>query len=170
MAAGEEYQFRKDGGKIHINMGEMAAEMARLTEYEVPVRSDAFPLLLCAGERRTHTANTAIRNPEWMKSNNPTALSIHPEDASAIGLGDASRARLVTKRGEAEVLIAHDDRMKKGTLSLPNGLGLKYPNAAGERVAFGVSPNDLTDIEDRDPFAGTPWHKHVRARLEPIAS
>ena len=80
------------------------------------------------------------------------------------------RARLVTKGGEAEVLIAHDDRMKKGTLSLPNGLGLKYPNAAGKRVAFGVAPNDLTDIEDRDPFAGTPWHKHVRARLEPIAS
>ena len=105
-----------------------------------------------------------------MKSNNPTALSIHPEDANAIGLGDASRARLVTKRGEAEVLIAHDDRMKKGTLSLPNGLGLKYPDASGKRTAFGVAPNDLTDIDDRDPFAGTPWHKHVRARLEPLAS
>ena len=103
-------------------------------------------------------------------ANNPTALSIHPEDASAIGLGDASRARLVTKRGEAEVLIAHDDRMKKGTLSLPNGLGLKYPDASGKRVVFGVSPNDLTDIDNRDPFAGTPWHKHVRARLEPLAS
>ncbi len=169
-ASEEEYQFRKGDGKVQINMGEMVAEMARLTEYEVPKRTDAYPLLLCAGERRTHTANTAIRNPAWMKSNNPTALSIHPEDANAIGLGDASRARLVTKRGEAEVLIAHDDRMKKGTLSLPNGLGLKYPDASGKRVAFGVSPNDLTDIEDRDPFAGTPWHKHVRARLEPLAS
>jgi len=27
---------------------------------------------------------------------------------------------------------------------------------------------ELTDAGDRDPFVGTPWHKHVAARLEPI--
>jgi formate dehydrogenase len=29
-----------------------------------------------------------------------------------------------------------------------------------------VAPNELTASEDRDWLAGTPWHKHVRARVE----
>ena len=31
------------------------------------------------------------------------------------------------------------------------------------------APNELTSTEWRDPIAGTPWHKHVPARLEAIA-
>jgi len=30
----------------------------------------------------------------------------------------------------------------------------------------GIAPNELTAAEDRDWIAGTPWHKHVRARIE----
>jgi hypothetical protein len=33
----------------------------------------------------------------------------------------------------------------------------------------GVAPNELTASEDRDWLAGTPWHKHVAARVEAIA-
>lgn len=58
--------------------------------------------------------------------------------------------------------------MQPGTVSLPNGLGLAYPDAAGRDVVTGVSTNELTRTEDRDPWAGTPWHKHVAARLEPL--
>jgi formate dehydrogenase len=29
-----------------------------------------------------------------------------------------------------------------------------------------VAPNELTDVAMRDFLAGTPWHKHVPARLE----
>ena len=32
-----------------------------------------------------------------------------------------------------------------------------------------MAPNELTASEDRDSLAGTPWHKHVPARLEAIA-
>jgi hypothetical protein len=38
--------------------------------------------------------------------------------------------------------------------------------AYGARGATGIAPNELTSTEDRDPFVGTPWHKHVPARLE----
>jgi hypothetical protein len=34
---------------------------------------------------------------------------------------------------------------------------------------MGVSPNELTDVAHRDFLAGTPWHKHVPARLEKVA-
>jgi formate dehydrogenase len=32
-----------------------------------------------------------------------------------------------------------------------------------------VAPNELTAAEDRDPFVGTPWHKHVPACVERVA-
>jgi hypothetical protein len=34
----------------------------------------------------------------------------------------------------------------------------------------GVPPNELTSSHRRDWLAGTPWHKHVPARIEPIAA
>ena len=33
----------------------------------------------------------------------------------------------------------------------------------------GIAPNELTSSNWRDPFAGTPWHKHVPARVEALA-
>jgi formate dehydrogenase len=162
-------QWRMPSGKLELGMSEMLQEWQSLKDFKSPPRSDEFPLLLVAGERRLYTANTAIRNPAWMKSSNPASLVIHPADGSALGVQDATTARLVTKRGTADVLVQYDDCMQRGTISLPNGLGLSYPDTSGEPVAFGIAPNELTDIEDRDPWVGTPWHKHVRARLEPIA-
>jgi len=40
-------------------------------------------------------------------------------------------------------------------------------DGGGRRV--GVPPNMLTGSADRDFLAGTPWHKHVPARVERIA-
>ena len=57
--------------------------------------------------------------------------------------------------------------MHDGHISLPNGLGLG-PRTATGRDAVGVAPNELTSSDDRDWFAGTPLHKHVRARVEPV--
>lgn len=164
---GDASQWPKEDGKVHLFMAEMCDELTALSEYRLPERSDDFPLILAAGERRLYSANTIIRDPAWMKSNNADSLCVHPDDAEALGLGEASRADLVTKRGRARVRIELDDRLQRGSVSLPNGLGLRYPNERGELEVCGVAPNDLTGLDDRDPWVGTPWHKHVPARLEP---
>ena len=57
--------------------------------------------------------------------------------------------------------------MQAGHASLPNGFGLDYTGPDGETVVTGVAPNSLTSSDWRDEFAGTPWHKHVPARIEP---
>jgi hypothetical protein len=41
---------------------------------------------------------------------------------------------------------------------------------SSEQADARVAPNDLTSAHHRDWLAGTPWHKHVPARLERILS
>jgi anaerobic selenocysteine-containing dehydrogenase len=155
--------------KIRLNIAEMLDEVDGLGALEDLVELSAdFPLVLNAGERRSYTANTAIRNPSWMKSDDATTLSIHPQDAAGIGLEDGVRARVVTEAGSAEVDVAHDERMRPGTISLPNGVGLVYPDEEGEEKRTGVPVNELTSLEYRDKFVGTPFHKFVPARLETL--
>jgi hypothetical protein len=58
--------------------------------------------------------------------------------------------------------------MRPGHISLPNGLGLSYPDSAGIERVTGTPPNELTASGDRDAFAGTPFHKLVPARPRPV--
>ena len=58
--------------------------------------------------------------------------------------------------------------LQAGHISLPNGLGTTYPTENGQLMAPGIAPNELTASEDRDWLAGTPWHKHVPARIERV--
>lgn len=58
--------------------------------------------------------------------------------------------------------------LQPGHVPLPNGHGLDDRAADGTLVHKGVSPNELTDGARRDPFAGTPWHKHVPVRINGI--
>ena len=123
--------------------------------------------MLTAGERRSFTANTIIRDPSWRKKDPAGALRVSREDAAALGLSSGDAVRLVTRRGHAVVSVEVTESMRAGHVALPNGLGLSYPDADGEHTT-GVGPNELTHAADRDPYVGTPWHKHVPARLERI--
>ncbi|MBT8470069.1 MAG: molybdopterin oxidoreductase family protein, partial [Deltaproteobacteria bacterium] len=82
---------------------------------------------------------------------------------------NGDRVRLTTKRGSVEVPVEVTEMMQAGHVSLPNGLGLDHTTEGGDRVQTGVAPNELTATEDRDWLAGTPWHKHVAARIEALA-
>ena len=75
---------------------------------------------------------------------------------------------MTTKRGSVEVPVEISDRMQAGHVSLPNGMGTDATDDTGALVRSGVALNELTASEDRDPFAGTPWHKHVPARVEAL--
>ncbi len=124
-----------------------------------------YPFVLAAGERRSSTANTIQRDPAWRKKDAQGALRVSMEDAARIGLSDGDRARITTKSGTAVAVVEVTDTLLSGHITLPNGFGL---GPGGSSDAVGVAPNELTSSEDRDWFAGTPHHKHVRARLERV--
>ena len=134
-----------------------------------PAADPGFPFVLSAGERRSFTANTVYRDPAWRKKDAAGALRVNPKDAARLGLADGAAARITTKRGSLTVTVEVSDTMQPGHVSLPNGLGLDYPDGSGAPTVTGAAPNELTASEDRDWFAGTPWHKHVPARVEAVA-
>ncbi len=158
-------RLRTDDGRIHLVIEEMLAALDELITAPAPGDPE-FPFVLTAGERRSFTANTIVRDPAWRKRDPDGALRIAPADAERLGVVSGELLRVTTRRGSAVIAVEVDEAMQPGHVSLPNGLGLDYPGGDGEAVVTGVAPNELTSSADRDFLAGTPYHKHVRARLD----
>ncbi len=159
---------RVPGQRVQLVIPELLEELAVLSEPPAQLGSE-FPFVLSAGERRSLTANTIVRDPKWRNKRLQDALRMCAEDAQSLGVETGDRVRLSTKRGSAVVVVAISEMMRSGHVSLPNGLGLGYPDADGQQAITGVPANELTSAEDRDRFVGTPWHKHVAARIEALA-
>jgi len=155
--------------KIHVHIPELAAELAALGDAPERYTTDEFPLVLSAGERRGFTANTIMRDPAWRKKDPQGALRLSVGDATVHGIADGDRVRISTPGGTGVAVAEVSSTMMDGHVSLPNGLGLAYSPAGGDPEIVGVAPNELTTTDWRDPIAGTPWHKHVPARIERVS-
>jgi anaerobic selenocysteine-containing dehydrogenase len=149
--------------KIHAALPDLLEELEKCLSREPAPPNVEFPFVLSAGERRSFTANTIIRDSAWRKKDGSGALRMNPEDASRLGVIEGSAVRVTTRSGSVVVAVELAASMQCGHVALPNGMGL---DARGEGTLGGVAPNELTSLEDRDPFVGTPWHKHVPARIE----
>ena len=154
--------------KIQLEIGELLDDLRDLADRPATYTTADYPFVLAAGERRSFTANTIVRDPAWRKIDADGSLRMNPTDADELGVDDGSRVRVVTKSGAAEAVVETTDTLQRRHITLPNGMGLDYPGDDNEAKATGVSPNELTAQDWRDHIAGTPWHKHVPARVEPI--
>jgi anaerobic selenocysteine-containing dehydrogenase len=164
----EETWRRIHDGRINLTIPELMPELRSLRD-EQPSSDPEFPFVLSAGQRRSSTANTIIRDPQWRPKDPAGALWMNPADAAELGVQSGGRVRIITKRASAESVVLLTDTMLPGHVALPNGTGLWYPDREGQDFQHGVAPNELTVTEDRDWFAGTPFHKHVPARIEAVA-
>jgi anaerobic selenocysteine-containing dehydrogenase len=161
-------RVRTDDGRINLVIDELLDELRGLATEPAPATDPEFPFVLAAGERRSFTANTIFRNPAWRKRDTDGALRLSVADGERLGVATGDKVVLTTKRGSAVAVAELDESMQAGHAALPNGLGLDYPDGEGGGGVTGVAPNELTASEDRDWIAGTPWHKHVAARIEPL--
>ena len=166
--------IRHPDHRIHLEIPELLAELRALKDEPESALQKEFPLLLVAGERRAYNANLIYRDPAWRKSDGAGALQIHPDDARALGLTQGGRAVCESPRGSLVVQVAITDSIQAGMVTLPNGYGTEHPaGTAGAvdsaRATSGPAVNHLTDAAWRDAIAGTPFHKHVRVRVRPVA-
>jgi anaerobic selenocysteine-containing dehydrogenase len=153
-------------GKANLLIDELLPDLRSLSDPSElhGAKNHEFPLVLSAGERRSFTANTIFRDNTWRKKDADGALRISAVDADRYGLVDGGSARLTTARASVEVLVEISAMMREGHISLPNGLGVGTSDDTR-----GIAPNELTASSHRDRIAGTPFHKHVPARLEPVS-
>lgn len=160
---------RRPGHRIELAIPELLDELKSL-DAGLPAPAPEFPFVLSAGERRSDTSNTAVRDVSWHRKGAYGTLRMNPVDAAALGCDDGDWVSIVTARGAAEAPVEVTDELQRGHVSLPNGQGLDYRRADGSIERHGVAVNELTDVKDRDPIAGTPWHKHVPVRIERLAA
>lgn len=156
-------RIRTPDGLLDLDNDLMIEALASLATAERPGSDPDYPMVLSAGERRSFTANTIIRDPAWRKRDPNGALRISEADAAEHGLVDGDQAVVTTKRGSVTTTVEISPMMRRGHISLPNGLGV---TATPSDAPVGTSLNELTSSDHRDPIAGTPYHKHVPARLE----
>ena len=153
--------------RIKVAIPELLTELAKL-DAEQLWTSEEFPFILAAGERRAFTANTIIRDSGWRRRDAAGALRMSTADAESMGFTTGSRVRVITEAGAAETVVEVSDTLRAGHITLPNGLGVDNIGTDGGAVAVGIAPNELTSSKHKDPIAGTPWHKHVPARVEAV--
>jgi anaerobic selenocysteine-containing dehydrogenase len=158
-------QVRRPEQRIDLWMEEFLPELRKLEAGPIPM-DPSFPLFFSAGERRSETSNTSIRDLTWHKKGSFGGLRMNQKDADVVGCVDGQWVTLTTSRGKVSAQVEINESMQVGHISLPNGLGLDYQQADGTVVRKGVSLNELTDSMHRDHFVGTPWHKRVPARVE----
>ena len=157
------------GGKINLELPDLLDELGAVGSRPSQLVTDEYPFVLAAGERRSFTANTIMRDPGWRKRDAVGALRISPADAETLGVEDGGLVTVFTAAGSTVAPVEITDSLQSGNISLPNGMGVDYPDEEGRTLA-GVSLNELTSTGGiyEDPFVGTPYHKHVPARLEPV--
>lgn len=146
-------------GRVRLDIPELLEELTLLESD--PGKNSEYPFVLSAGERRDYSANTIYRDAAWRRKDPEGALRMCAEDAQRLGLASGDTARITTEGGSALTLVEVTERMLPGHVSLPNGFGLD--NEDGTRS--GVASNELTSVENRDRFAGTPLHKFVPAQI-----
>lgn len=129
-----------------------------------------FPFMLAAGQRRMFNANQIFRDPAWRRDDRDGALLINSSDLDELGVGSGDWIAVESTVGRVVARCKADDSMRRGQLALPHGFGQAYPAADGERLVNGPRINLLTESGNRDPIAGTPYHKHVAVRLSAVSA
>jgi anaerobic selenocysteine-containing dehydrogenase len=97
---------------------------------------------------------------------------MHPNDAKARAIGDASRVRVESATGAIEVAVEVTDAMMEGVVSLPHGFGhdrdgveLRVARAHG-----GASINDVVDERVVDALSGNAVLSGVPVQVAPASS
>jgi anaerobic selenocysteine-containing dehydrogenase len=150
--------------KVRLIVPQMLEWLARLDPQAASAPKE-FPFVLAAGGRRMFNANQIFRDPAWRRDDPDGALLINSRDLSELGAKDGDWIAVESAAGRLVVRCKVDDAMRNGQLALPHGYGQAYPTSDGERLINGPRINLLTESGNRDPIAGTPYHKNVAVRL-----
>jgi len=159
-------RIRTEDGRVNVYIPELAdgvREIDAESEAKALKGDDQYPLVLCAGRHMDMNANTLMRNPDWNKDLRACTLAMHPEDAETHGLKDKQLVKITTEAGTEKIELEVTHTTRKGQVIIPHGFGLEYNGKV-----YGANVNRLTKNTYRDHVAGTPLHRYVPCRVEPV--
>lgn len=125
---------------------------------EVP--DDEYPLWLCTGRvlEHWHSGTMTMRMRPCRRAMPGAYVEMHPDDAAALGIANAERVLLQTRRGQLELSVWLGGRgaPERGNLFVPFFDETKLIN-------------ELT-LEDYDPFSKQPDYKKCAARVVKVGA
>ena len=90
-------------------------------------------------------------------------MLINKEETEKIGVTDGSEVWVTTAAGRLKILSEVSEIPGPGTVIIPHGFGMVY-----EGKEYGANVNFLAKNTHRDRLAGTPLHRYVPCRVEPV--
>ena len=143
-----------ESGLIELAPPTMTNDVARLRT-DMATRNGGLVLI---GRRDLRCSNSFMHNlPALVKGRDRCTLHVSPADASRLGLGTGSAARITSRVGSVVAPVEITDDLMPGVVSLPHGWG---HDADGSRLHVanahpGVNTNALTDNRAYDAASGT---------------
>jgi anaerobic selenocysteine-containing dehydrogenase len=122
-----------------------------------------YPLILVGGRHYDYNANTIMRDPSWNEGKRGCTVLMHPTDAQKIGIEDGRMVKVITEAGQEELETSVTDSARPGQVVIPHGFGLTY-----DGQVHGANVNRLAKNTHRDRLAGTPLHRYIPCRVEPV--
>lgn len=110
-----------------------------------------------SGERTRFFTHTQFRHITSLRNKEPECtVNIHPDDAGERGISEGDTVEISTPRGRVEMKAAISTRMHRECVQIGWGWG---------EVSSGLSLNNLTDDDQRNPVTGTPSNRAFMCRL-----
>lgn len=110
---------------------------------------DGYPFLLNTGRlpHQWHTMTKTGKVAKLNKLNPGPFVEIHPDDAQALGIVDADRVEVASRRGRAVLPAVVTDRVRPGNCFTP----FHWNDSFGEYLAINAVTNDAIDPASQQP-------------------
>ena len=151
-------QWNTSDKKVHYFSG-LVAKTGNLPlpspeAFQLPYRTDnEFPFWLSTGDRVLYFQHSQFRESPSCRVEMPDpVLDIHPDAASALGIGDGGKVRLATRHGSLDLKVRLTSEVRRDCLRLTHGW-------------VEANANELTGLGHLDALSGFPWMRAVPARI-----
>jgi anaerobic selenocysteine-containing dehydrogenase len=152
--------------RLDVANDHMMSDLAGMAEVGMGETSsgrhdDGYPFRLL-GRRVAHMYNTS-KPVERVRPYNPAFM--HPEDLEALGLFDGDEVVIESHRGAIPAVVAADDNLRRGVVSMTHGYGAT-PDRDDEFRTIGSPTSRLVDGSDfADRYVGMPRMSNIPVRV-----
>lgn len=157
--------FQTPSGKVEFASGVLARHTELPGYAALPVYIDwrektqygeRYPFILCTGARKAHLFHSRTYRMDWISGLEPhPTVSVCPEDAKGLGIGEGDPVSLTTPLGSMEFTVEIDHGVKAGVVHI-------YHDDPEKNVNF------LLDDQYIDPISGFPGYRSYVCRLEKV--